>query len=555
MNFLKKYKHKPKNRGQILGKRKIKIRNLDLRDGHQSYFATRMTTKQIKEVLPYLIEAGYYGLEVWGGATLDSCIRYLYENPWERLKTIAEISKGKTNLTALARGINLFGYNPYPDEVVYEFNKLAVESGILIMRVFDALNDLNNLKTTIEAVKEAGGLVDCAICYTTNPSYKFIEKIKYFSKRKRFPKSIYNVNYFINKALELEKMGADMITIKDMAGLIHPKMAYELVKELKKKVKVPINLHSHCTPGYALTSHVAAMMAGVDQLDVASFPFSGGPSHPAVEIINEFAKRLNIDTGLNEEMFPKIRQKLLKIRSELSAFDNYKDCKSSFSGKFTDEQSILINGAIKFLNKKDFNNALRIIHTLEFLLGLPEPNEAVRLAQIPGGMYSNLLSQLEQGKISHLLNKVLKEVPKVRIDAGIVPLVTPTSQIVGVQAIKNVIAKKNGKEEYSSVTNQYKKLVKGEYGRTPDAITNSFRSEITGSKEEKRFDTSNWKHTEAPKELVKNKKDQMLLDLFPMVALLYLKHREEQKKIEEENFSKNKEFERLNTALSDNYLI
>ncbi len=543
-----------KLRGKKLSKQSIKIRNIDLRDGHQSYFATRMNNDQITRILPLLLEVGYFGLEVWGGATLDSCMRFLNQDPWERLEKIADITEGRTHLTALARGINLFGYNPYPDEVVYDFNKFAVESGITVMRIFDALNDLNNLKVTIKAVKESGGIADCAICYTTNPVYSFSEKAKHLITKGHLPKPIYNVEYFVDKAVELEKMGADIITIKDMAGLIDPKMAYEFVDALKTKVKTPINLHSHCTPGYALTSHVAAMIAGVDILDVASYPFSGGPSHPAVELICEYARKLDIETGLNEERFPEIQDALIDARLELSTFDKYTNYECRFSGSFTDEQHLLMEESAKLIKDRDFRTALNTVHKLETSLGLPKPNEPVRLAQIPGGMYSNMISQLEELKISHLFSDVLKEVPKVRINAGTVPLVTPTSQIVGVQAVKNVILRNQGQKEYSSNTEQYIKLVRGEYGETPVPISYEFRQKITGSKEEKRFDTSNWKHTEAPDGLAINKKDQMLLDLFPAVAGRFLINREDMNRVDENEHSENDEFERLTTALLGNYL-
>jgi oxaloacetate decarboxylase alpha subunit/pyruvate carboxylase subunit B len=513
-----------------------------------------MTTEQIKSVLPLLSEAGYYALEVWGGATLDSCIRYLNENPWERLETISSINKGKTNLTALARGINLFGYNPYPDHVVEQFNKMAIDTGINIMRVFDALNDVNNLKSTVKAVKEAGGVIDCGICYTTDPAFTFKEKLGYFFRNGHFPKKIFDVDYFVNKALEMQELGADIITIKDMAGLLHPEMAYNLVKEMKKRLSIPINLHSHTTPGYAVTSMVAGMISGVDIIDVVSYPFSGGPSHPAVEILNEFAKKLNIDLGLNEEILPEIRKKLIKVRRELSGYDKYQDYNYFFSGEFTEEQFIFMDKVIENIKSGNFNKALKIVHKLESSLGLPEPNEAVRLAQIPGGMYSNMLSQLEQAKISDLLEDVLKEVPKVRSDAGTPPLVTPTSQIVGVQAIANVKSMKEGKERYDNITSQYKNLVKGEYGETPTPISPEFRKKITGSEVESRFDTSNWKHTEDNENLVRDVKDQMLLDLFPLPALMYLRQREIDEKVKQEKEEEQKKFKKLNYALSDNYL-
>jgi pyruvate/oxaloacetate carboxyltransferase len=513
-----------------------------------------MRNEQIEEVLPLLLDAHYFGLEVWGGATLDSCMRFLNTDPWKRLERITEITDKRTHLTALARGINLFGYNPYPDEVVYQFNKLAVESGITIMRIFDALNDLNNLKVTIKAVKESGGMADCAICYTTNPTHTTGEKFKHLLKKGSFPKDIYNVDYFVEKAVTIEEMGADIITIKDMAGLIDPKMAYHFIKKVKQKVNVPVNLHSHCTPGYALTCHIAAMVAGVDILDVVSYPFSGGPSHPAVEIVCEFASKMGIETDVNKEVFPEIRKKLEKIRMELAPFDNYKDMRFEFNGEFTDHQHELMEEAIKCVKTEDFDRATSTVHKLEASLNLPAPNEPVRLAQIPGGMYSNMVTQLKELNISDLFDDVLKEVPRVRVNAGTVPLVTPTSQIVGVQAVKNVLLKNQGEEEYSSCTDQYIKLVRGEYGQTPAPINPVFREKITGSSEEKRFDTSTWKHTEAPEGHVMDIKDQMLLDLFPAVALKFLQQREDSSMRIHTETQKNLEYERLATAVAGNYL-
>jgi len=300
---------------------------------------------------------------------------------------------------------------------------------------------------------------------------------------------------------------------------------------------------------------ISGMLAGVDILDVASFPFSGGPSHPAVEIVCEFARKLGIDLGLNEKVFPRIRQKLVRVRTELSDFDKYSKYNPYFSGEFSIEQHKLMDKSIRFVDKKKYDDALITIHELERSLGLPAPDDDVRLAQIPGGMYSNLLSQLEQSNISHLLGKVLEEVPKVRLDAGLPPLVTPTSQIVGVQAVRNVMLKRQNKAEYSDVTSQYIKLVRGEYGQTPKPIDTEFRKKITGSVEEKRFDTSDWEHTDSPDDLVKSKRDQMLLDLFPVPALNYLKHRKEQEIAQEKARIKKEAFENLVLALSDNYLV
>ncbi len=266
-------------------KRILKIRDLTLRDGQQSQFATRMSQAQVDKVLPYYKEAHFYAMEVWGGAVPDSVMRYLNESPWDRLESIKRGVGESSKLTALSRGRNLFGYNPYPDSVIEGFCKNAVASGIDIMRIFDALNDIDNMKSSIRFVKEAGGLADCAVCYTVDPKFSGGEKLRAFLSGKKLPSDIFNIRYFVEKAKALEALGADMITIKDMAGLIDPHRSASLIKALKSEVGVPIDLHTHCTPGYGVASILAAMVNGADIVDTAILSFSGGPAAPGAEAI------------------------------------------------------------------------------------------------------------------------------------------------------------------------------------------------------------------------------------------------------------------------------
>ena len=276
----------------------LKIRDLTLRDGQQSSFATRMTQEQINRCLPYYKDAGFYAMEVWGGAVPDSVMRYLGENPWTRLETIYKAVGDVSKLTALSRGRNLFGYSPYTDEIIDGFCRNAIESGLGIMRIFDALNDVNNVKSTVKYVKQYGGIADCAVCYTVDPKYpqpSFFERL--FGKRA--PKPVFTDEYFLDKAKQMAALGADMITIKDMSGLIPPQRISRLVKLFKQNINVPIDFHTHCTPGYGLASVFAAIAAGVDIVDTNCWWFSEGTGAPALEFIYIFCKKMGIDIGVN----------------------------------------------------------------------------------------------------------------------------------------------------------------------------------------------------------------------------------------------------------------
>ena len=277
---------------------KLLIRDLTLRDGQQSLFATRMRQAQIDRVLPHYKIANFYAMEVWGGAVPDSVMRYLNENPWTRLQTIKQAVGDVSKLTALSRGRNLFGYTPYTDEIIDGFCKNAIQSGLGIMRIFDALNDINNVKSTIKYVKQHGGIADCAVCYTIDPDPEKKEQLviteprkgflsKLFGKKEQAAeepafKPVFTDEYFLNKALELEKLGADMITIKDMSGLIPPMRVAKLISDFKKNLKVPVDFHTHCTPGYGLAAVLAAIMNGVDIVDTNIWNFAGGPAAPAI---------------------------------------------------------------------------------------------------------------------------------------------------------------------------------------------------------------------------------------------------------------------------------
>lgn len=516
-------------------KKQLKIRDLTLRDGQQSQFATRMNQGQVDRVLPEYRKAGFYAMEVWGGAVPDSVMRYLNESPWERLEKIKEGVGSTSKLTALSRGRNLFGYNPYPDTVIEGFCRNSVASGIDIMRIFDALNDIENMKSSIRFVKAAGGMADCAVCYTVDPRFTTGERFKAFLSGKQLPRNLFTVDYFVKKARELESLGADMITVKDMAGLIDPAAAAHLVKALKGAVSIPVDLHTHCTPGYGVASYLAGMVNGVDIIDTAILSFSGGPAAPAYEIMRIFADKLGLDTGVDIAAVARIDAELRGIRQELSSYDQFKRLPPSFDlsrDSIPAELAGLFDDAIEYTVGGKFAKALELCRKIEAAFNYPEPDSIVQSAQIPGGMYTNMMAQLKEAKLEQHLGEVLKAVPLVRLDAGVPPLVTPTSQIVGVQAVNYVVSRTKGEDPYANISKNFAELVKGSYGKTPWAVDPEFRFRICGTREEIPYDTSQYCEQPNPEVreaggalLALNEKEHLLLELFPSVAEKFLRGR------------------------------
>ena len=391
---------------------KVKITETVLRDSHQSLIATRMTTEEMLPILEQMDKVGYHSLEAWGGATFDACMRFLNEDPWERLRAIRDKVKN-TKLQMLFRGQNILGYRHYSDDVVEYFVQKSLANGIDIIRIFDALNDPRNLKTAINATKKEGGHVQAAFSYTTGP--------------------VYTMEYYSKYAKQLEEMGADSICIKDMAGLLKPYDAYDLVKTIKESVKVPVQLHTHYTAGLASMTLMKAVEAGVDVIDTAISPMALGTSQPPTEALVAALAGTPYDTGIQLTDLDKITKHFTPLR-----------------------EKYLANG---LLNPK----ALKVdVNALVY--------------QVPGGMLSNLMSQLAQAGKSDKLTEVLEEVPRVRADVGYPPLVTPSSQIVGTQAVFNVIMG----ERYKTVTKEFKGVVRGEYGKTPVAIDPAFVKKIIG---------------------------------------------------------------------------
>ena len=391
---------------------KIGITETILRDAHQSLIATRMRTEEFVDILEKMDKIGFHSLECWGGATFDSCLRFLDEDPWERLRIIREKCPN-TKLQMLFRGQNMLGYRHYSDEVVDYFVKKSIDNGIDIMRIFDALNDVRNLQTAINAANKYGGHVQAAISYTTGP--------------------VFDVEYYCNYAKQLEDAGAASICIKDMAGLLTPYGTYDLVKALKETVSIPIQLHAHYTSGLASMVHLKGIEAGVDVIDTAMSPLAMGTSHPATESMVAALKGTEYDTGLDIKALTEIREFFMPLRQ-----------------KYLDEG---------LLDPK--------------MLGV---DANTLLYQVPGGMLSNLNNQLKQAGKQDKLEDVLNEVPRVREDSGYPPLVTPTSQIVGTQAVFNIIMG----ERYKMVTKEFKDMVAGKYGKTPCAIDPEFRKKIVG---------------------------------------------------------------------------
>ena len=393
----------------------VKIVDTCLRDGHQSLFATRMTTDEVLTAIEELDKVGYHALEVWGGATFDSCLRFLNEDPWERLRKIRAKCKN-TKLQMLFRGQNILGYKHYADDVVDLFVKKSIENGIDIIRIFDALNDIRNLKCAVDSTKKYGGHCQIALSYTTSP--------------------VHTVEYYVELAKEVEKMGADSLCIKDMAGVLLPEDAYELISKLKANTKLPIELHGHCTGGIAEMTYKRAIDAGVDIIDCALSPLAGGTSQPCTESFQYALEGTEHDPKLNVAMLNIAAEKMTKVK------DKY-----------------LGNG---MLNPK----ALTV-------------NPNILKYQVPGGMLSNLMSQLKAQNAMDKYEEVLKEVPRVRKDMGYPPLVTPLSQMVGTQAVMNVITG----ERYKMVPKEINEYLHGLYGKSPAPVDEDIRHKIIGNDE------------------------------------------------------------------------
>ena len=451
----------------------------------------------------------------------------------EKIKAvIGDVSK----LTALSRGRNLFGYAPYTDEIIEGFCKNAIESGLGIMRIFDALNDVNNVKSTIKYVKKYGGMADCAVCYTIDPKYpklSLMDKLK----GKKNPEPVFTNEYFLNKAKEMEALGADMITIKDMSGLINPARISEMMQLFKSNLKIPVDFHTHCTPGYGLGAVLSAIIHGVDIVDTNIWNFAGGPAAPAIELIYIFCKKLGIELDVNMEAVAKINKELYTIRKELEAYDAVKQFPNPFN-PLTDTLPAnidkLFDDAIAAAKSNNEEALLEACHAIEAYFNFPKPNELVKKAEVPGGMYTNMVAQLKQLNSMDILEDAMKLIPTVRLAAGLPPLVTPTSQIVGAQAVNCALDIKNGKPMYSNVSNQFVALVKGEYGKTPVPVDPEFRLKIAGTREETPYDTSKYQMQENPVltefggvKLAENEKEVLLMELFPAVAKNFLTKQKE----------------------------
>lgn len=517
-----------------MGNKTLKIRDLTLRDGQQSLFATRMNQAQVDRVLPLFKEARFYAMEVWGGAVPDSIMRYLKEDPWERLAKIKDGIGNASKLTALSRGRNLFGYNPYPESVIEGFIKNSMATGIDILRIFDALNDMDNIKSSVQYAKKYGGIADGTVCYTLDPKVEL--KKKFFGLIKEKPQPpIFPVDYFVKKAKEIETMGADMITLKDMAGLVDHVSAAKIIRALKNNVSIPVDFHTHSTPGYGLASVLTALMNGADIVDTNLMPFAGGPAAPAYEIIHLFCKKLNIETNVNVEVLMSLNDLLTDIRKEMNDFDSYKMFPRSFDltkDVLPKDIEMLFDKAITAVEKENYEAVLVNCNAIENYFNFPPADEMVKNAQIPGGMYTNMLAQLKQLKLEKLLPRVLVAVPKVRMDAGCVPLVTPTSQIVGVQAVNCILDENKGLPWYTNNNTQFVNLIKGSYGKTPVPVNPDFRQQICGTPVESPYDTSSYKPQAnkvfaeyGNRQLIESEKDQLLMELFPAVAETYLKER------------------------------
>ena len=443
---------------------KLQITDTILRDAHQSQAATRMRVEDMLPACEILDSIGYWSLECWGGATFDSCMRFLNEDPWDRLRKL-KAALPKTKLQMLLRGQNILGYKHYADDVVEQFCRKSIENGIDVIRIFDALNDTRNMEAAMKYTKKYGGICEAAISYTESP--------------------VHNIEYFLKLAKELEQMGADVICIKDMANLLLPYDAYTLVKKLKETVSLPIHLHTHNTTGTGDMTNLMACQAGVDIVDCALSPLANGTAQPATEALVATLKGTERDTGLD-------------------------------LGKLTDAAAYFRGVAKKLKDSGDLDPKVLNVDSNTLLY------------QVPGGMLSNLLSQLKQANAEDRYYEVLEEVPRVRKDFGYPPLVTPTSQIVGSQAVLNVLAG----ERYKMVTKESKGLLRGEYGRLPGEVNEEVRKKAIGDDEiiscrpadliSPELDG----YKEEIKDRMKQEEDVLSYALFPQVATKFFDTRD-----------------------------
>ena len=453
-------------------KKPLLITDTILRDAHQSQAATRMRTEDMIPALERLDKVGYWSVECWGGATFDSCMRFLNEDPWERLRTIKKYMPN-TKLQMLFRGQNILGYKHYADDVVDAFVKKSIENGIDVIRIFDALNDPRNLEQSIKSCKEYGGICEAAISYTKSP--------------------VHNEEYFVNLAKTLENMGADTICIKDMANLLLPFDAYSLVKKLKENIKIPIHLHTHNTTGTGDMTYLMACEAGVDIVDTALSPFANGTSNPATEALVATLKGTDRDTGIDLSALTDIATHFRGVADKLK------------------EQGIL--------DPK--------------VLGV---DAKTLIYQVPGGMLSNTISQLKQAGKEDKYYEVLDEVPRVRKDFGYPPLVTPTSQIVGTQAVMNVISG----ERYKMVPKESKALLRGEYGKLPADVNEEVRKKAIGDDKVITCrpadliepELEKYRKEMEEKGIGKSEEDVLSYALFPQVAEKFFAFRDGEKKSE-----------------------
>lgn len=523
----------------------LQIRDLTLRDGQQSLFATRMKQGNVDKLLPLYREAKFYIMEVWGGAVPDSVMRYLGESPWDRLRACSNEMKGISLLSALSRGRNLFGYVPYPDYVLEGFYKKAIDNGLNVMRIFDALNDIDNIRESVKMINSLGGISDTAVCYTVDPKDTPAEaprKKGFFARlfggndTPAAPEKIFTDEYFVEKAKEMEALGAKMVTLKDMAGLVNPARIFTLMPKLKQALKVPVDFHTHCTPGYGLAAVLTAIIKGVDIVDTNIWWFGGGSAAPAIELVWIFCQKLGIEMAVNMDAVAKIRKELVVARKALADFDLNKDKWPNdfdeYYAKMPKEIDAEFDRAIAAANDNREEDLLDACHKIEAYFGFPKPNELVKNAEVPGGMYSNMVANLRALKAEDVLDEAMALIPKVRRDAGLVPLVTPTSQIVGSQAVALALDRRKGAPDYSNKNNQFISLVKGEYGKTPVAIDPAFREKITGSPEERPYDTGSFREPANPElpefggvKLAQNEEEFLLLELLPSVANTFLKNK------------------------------
>lgn len=527
--------------------KKIRIRDLSLRDGQQALTAGLMTTADIEGLLPHYREAGFHIMEVWGGDIPLTAVSVLDESPWHRLRVCAEAMKGSSLIGAVARGRNLFGDSPYPNFVLEGFYKEAVADGLQVLRVFDPLNDMANIRDSVQMAVSLGGKADAAVCYAVDPREepraKAPEKRGFLARlfgtrteEETADEKVFTDEYYVGKAKEMEAMGAKIITLLDPSGIITPSRVFSLMPKLKHAVRCDVDFHTRCTAGNGLASALTAIIKGVDIVDTCVWWFAGGTAAPPVELLRLFCERMEIELDADFDAVASLRKAMEPLRRRLT--DEDAQLPKDFDEALADMPRTVeaeFDRAIKAASDNEEEALLDACRTIEDYFGFPPVAAEARREDVPAGVYASVVSALRAREADDLLPEALALVSKVRRDAGLVPLADPIGPVIGSQAALLALDRRDGSNDYSERTAPFIRLIRGEFGNSPKPVSPDFRTLITGLPEQTLFDTASYKDPANPTleeyggcKLAVSDEEFILLELFPEAATAFLRRRREE---------------------------